>query len=338
LTATTFSVLETPIEHTGSDLNILIQTFNTVGQAYDNTLKTDIQNAYRRAIRGYHPTDTSSTNKATLAEFNDYLNEALSFTDMENLDGVTAGGSDLYPTNYRLWKATGGAVGNPNGADRDLADSNGMPIDMGKWLSLCTLHGKSSNSFGDQFLKLLGYTNERAYVSTGVGEYLALVLKLPEKDSTTNRAIEGFASERDIRRSIADSLVASRYIVTNKDPNGGYIVIAGNTAAYMIDSERRSDYSFLTTVRIVQKTLQGVRRIVAPYIGQALTSIAFRAIKADLTLMYQDLARDNYIDKEFQFDITQTEDQKVLGYASFVQLITPAYELRKVFGETNLKK
>lgn len=330
---------ETPVEYSsGPNLKVRLQTFDTTSVMYDSVLTESIQDAYRRAFRGYHPTDLTSTNKATLTEFQEFLTGAENFTNMLNFDGTTAASSALYPTNYRFWKATGGAVAFPNGSNIDIVDANGIPIDMGKWLSLCSLHGKSSNSFGDQTLSLYGFASERLYVSNGVGEYLAMALKLPENVSTTNRPIEGFFAERDIKRSTLDSLIGKRFLVTTSDPTSGFVIAAGNTAAYLIDNNRRSDYTFLTTVRITAKTLQGVRNVVRPYIGRALTASQFRAIDADLTVMYNNLVKDGYIDKDYDFALDQTADQKVLGHATLRQSIRPAFELRKIFGETNLRK
>lgn len=156
------TLVETPLEHVTPNVEARVQTFNTSINAYDSTLRTAIAEAYRRAFRGYHPTDLTSTNKATLTEFAEFLQGAEDFTDMLNLDGTTVTGGNLLPDNYRMWKAAGGAAANPNGSTPDILDSNSTPIDLGKWLSLGSLHGKSTNTFGDQTLKL--YEIGRAHV------------------------------------------------------------------------------------------------------------------------------------------------------------------------------
>lgn len=321
-------------------LKATMQVFDTSGgDAYDQGLRDKVQSAYRRAFQGLHPTDLTSVNAAvSMKEFDDYLKAALVFTDMLNADGVTAGQSDLYPTNYRWWKQSGGAVSNPDGATGDLSDGKGNPIDLGKWLSLGTLHGKSANSYGDQAFRAIGLASERLYTSTGMGEYLALALKLPENSSTTNKPIDGFVSERDIKKSLLDKLIGSRYIVTSRSPVAGFVVAAGNTAAYLIDNNRRSDFTFLTTVRIINRLLQNGRLIIAPYLGETMNVTAFSALQTDLAEMYRLAVDDGFIFDGFDFNLTQTPDQRVLGHASLDQTVQPAFELRKVFGETNLTK
>ena len=342
-TATSYTLIEAnPLEFVqaaSETLPTTLQVFDTSGgDSYDQSLRDSVQAAYRRAFQNFHPTETTVDEEPSLYEFTNFLAESEAFTGFTNLDGTTAGASDLIPTYYRLWKQTGGAPVNPNGATGDLTDTNGNPIDLGKWLSLGTLHGVSSNSYGDQSMNLIGLASARSYVSNGMGEYLALIISLPEQSSTTNKVIQGFTSKRDIKKSLLDSLIGKRFIVTSRSPSSGFVVAAGNTAAYYIDLNRRSDFVFLTTVRISAKLLQESRLIIEPYIGEGMDVVTFNALDTDLDVMYRNAVDAGMISADYDYELSQTPDERVLGHATLSQVITPAFELRKVFGETNLKK
>lgn len=332
----TIVVIEVPLEST-VPVNVAFQAFDETAGAY-TTFTTAIQAEYRLAFRGYHPTDTLSTSIPTLFEFQNYYNDAVVFKDNTNIDGVTAAAGAILPTNYRMFKMIGGAATNPNGGTGDILDGNEQKIDLGKWISMGALEGTSSNSFGDQTLNLIGFASESRYVSTGMGEYMGMVLRLRENDSSTNKPIDGFISNRDMKRSLADSVAAARYIFARRRPGGRFVVGVGDTGAYNIDENRRSDFVRLTTVRISGAIIKASRAVIDPYIGGPSSSQMIAAIRSELDEMFQLFVRDGFIANNYEFQFLQSADSAVLGQATLLQNISPAFELRKVFGELNLKK
>ncbi len=333
----TITLIEYPLE-SSDPVKVALQTFDTTDSDYDSALTSLLQTQFRLAFRGYHPTDTLSTNKPTLYEFNQYYTDAINFVGNTNIDGVTETSGNILPDNYRLFAMVGGAKANPDGGTGDILDGNNQKVDLGKWISLGALEGTSSNSFGDQTLNLIGFASENRYVSTGMGEYIATMLKLRANDSTTNKPLEGFITNRDMKRTFADLVVKARYIFTKRRPGGGFAIAAGDTAAYNIDENRRSDFVRLTTVRIAGLVIKSGRRIIDPYIGGPSNTSTISAIRSELQSMYELFVRDGFIASNFEFQFLQDPNQAVLGYASLNQKITPSFELRKVFGQLNLKK
>lgn len=201
----------------------------------------------------------------------------------------------------------------------------GERIDVGGYVSIV---------FGPE----IGLFNEKlgTYVTNAASTYAGMVSSLNPDVSTTNKMVP---SGRGLRYSLSEAqhntLCGSRYVTfqekVSTDNLSKIIVKDGVTAALST-----SDYTRLSTMRIVHSVVQIVRSRAENFIGQPNGLAQRNALSAEIQMSLDRLKENGMINK-FKFTIYSSAQDRVLGNA-FIQLeIVPTFEVRKFYTSVVLR-
>jgi hypothetical protein len=169
------------------------------------------------------------------------------------------------------------------------------------------------------------------YVAGGTATYAALTSTLNAEVATTNKQVPGVLGLRYILSEAQhNQLVGGRYVTFDQKViagSNGYItrivVKDGVTAALAT-----SDYTRLSTVRIVHASVQVVRRKADPYIGMPNGLAQQNALYAEIQSALDKLKELGVIQR-FKFEIYSSAQDKVLGNAFITLELVPQFEVRK---------
>lgn len=199
----------------------------------------------------------------------------------------------------------------PDGSQQK--DRNNHVVDIGKYLSITAGIGIMSNS-----------TSDHAYAGSCANVYMGLVSSLPSNSAPTNKLIPGVRLPFRISPAKLDKLAGYRYVMLQRKPKG--IVVADAPSAARTDS----DYQRLTTIRIVKTTIDALRAIADPFLGEAvLSGPGIAALDNALEEGLIRLQKTGYLQR-FDKILTSTPSQRVQGKADLELLLVPAWELRQL--------
>jgi hypothetical protein len=154
-----------------------------------------------------------------------------------------------------------------------------------------------------------------AYTAAAVA---GLISALPVQTSPTNKTltIEGLSAE--FSSSQLENLVTNRVLAVEK--RNGYRIVKGITTA------TNSAWHQITTRRIVDYALYGVRSACDPYIGKLNNSRVRSAMKATL-----DAFLTRMVDSEalvgYKVDVSATRAQEIAGQAMVTMTIQPTFSI-----------
>jgi len=198
-----------------------------------------------------------------------------------------------------------------------VLNDEGDRIDIGRYISVVfgPEVGLSSDKIGN-------------YVTSGSTVYAALISTLSPEVSTTNRPVSVI---RGLRYNLSEAqhsqLIDGRYVTFTQqiDENGitKFVVKDGVTAALA-----NSDYTRLSTLRIVHTAVQLVRRKATPFIGLPNGLAQRNALAAEIQAGLDKL-KENGLLQRFKFTIFSSVQDKVLGNAFITLELVPEYETRQ---------
>ena len=210
--------------------------------------------------------------------------------------------------------AYGGFIGTdsgwPDGAQEE--DRNEHLIDIGKYISV----------IGAQAI-LANVTNPTSYAASGAALYAGFVSSLPANSAPTNKVIPGCRLPFRISVSKLDDLAGLGYVMYQQKTKG--IVVSDAPTAARPDS----DYQRLSTVRIVKATIDAVRNVSEPFIGEPITGARLAALETAINQALMKLQKMEYLQR-FQALIQSTPTQQVQGQADVELILVPAFELRQI--------
>jgi hypothetical protein len=191
-------------------------------------------------------------------------------------------------------------------------DRNDRLVDIGKYISTVGAYSILSNP-----------THSTAYVATGAAVYAGMISSLPVNSAPTNKLISGVRLPFRISVAKLDALAGSR-LVMFQNKTKGTVVADAPTAA-----RPGSDYARLTTVRIVKATIDVVRAVADPFIGEALTGAKLAALE---TAIDRGLAKETKasILQRYDAKVIATASERVQGKANVELVLVPAFELRQL--------
>ena len=151
---------------------------------------------------------------------------------------------------------------------------------------------------------------------------------LPPWSSPTNKVIPGVSVVRNMSLAQANTLAKDRFVTFYQKPKG-VVVVNALTGAYNIDANYHSDYTRLTTVRIVHDAIERVRFASDPFIGEPNNSVNRSALAAEIE---QTLGRLQQVGalRRFDYAIRSTPDMQVLGQVDVELLLVPAFEITEI--------
>lgn len=210
--------------------------------------------------------------------------------------------------------AEGGFIATDSGwADgSQLKDTNDRLIDIGKYISVVGAQAVLANP-----------TNTSAYAATAASVYGGFVVTLPANSAPTNKVQPGARLPFRIGIPKLDALAGKGYVMLQQKSKG--IVVADAPTATRPDS----DYKRLTTIRIVKATIDALRAVAEPFLGEGLTGTKLAALETALQGALVRLQKVEFLQR-YDFQVTSTASQRVQGKADVELVLVPAFELRQI--------
>ena len=230
-------------------------------------------------------------------------------------DKFMAGRSD-----YRGGVQNGGFIATDSGwiDGTELEDDNEHVVDIGKYLSILGMVLVHSNN----------YTTS-AYISTGATAYAGLASTLAPDSAPTNKAMRAVRLQKLIKSHFLDRLTGVRIITAGAKPKGT-VVMDSPTAA-----RPDSDYTRFTTVRIVKASVDLLREVADPFIGEGGSEGNRAAMQTAIEDKFNEQLVPNAL-KRYDIQITATPAQFASGQAIVELVLVPQFELRYLFVNISL--
>jgi hypothetical protein len=197
----------------------------------------------------------------------------------------------------------------------EIKDEDGNKIDLGQFIEILA---------GPELVvrnSRLGLVASSSYAS-----YIGFVTTLPVQSSPMNKPIGSVQSLRyELSAAQLDKLTAARYTTFRYKINGtGVAATDAMTAAHA-----GSDYTRLTTARIVKAAVNQVREAADPFLGEPNDSASRNALSAAIGKRLGKM-RENKALTAFDVRIISTPQMELLGEASVELSLRAPRELRKI--------
>ena len=211
-------------------------------------------------------------------------------------------------------RADGGFIGTDDGYmdGTELKDRNDALVDIGKYLSVVGAYPILANQ-----------SRTGSYVATGAPGYAGFYSTLQASSAPTNKLMPAVQLPFRIAVSKLDDLAGQRYVMYQAKTKG--IVVADAPTAARPDS----DYQRLTTFHIVKETIDVVRQVGDPYIGEANTAIRRQALQTAIETALGRLQQQGSLQR-YDVLVDATAQQQVQGNADIFLTLVPAFELRQI--------
>lgn len=217
----------------------------------------------------------------------------------------------------------------------------GVTVDTGRYISLI--------SGPDVILSQRQLGN---YVDSPAGVYAGFVATLPPQRAATNKVLPGingttyYYTNKQVNALAGgqpytwtvgseQSGYGGAYVVLRRDYRGETVINLDNTCAL-----RRSDYSKLQTLRIVDAVIEGIRQITLPYIGEPnhfSTRMAIRnAIRNYLDTVAETKAIAGGENIGYSFSVTSSGSDIVLGRLMVELTLRPSLQITAIHVTVNV--
>ena len=217
---------------------------------------------------------------------------------------------------YRGGDAEGGFIATDSGnlGGTEIYDQNNELIDIGKYLSIVPSYVRLANQWT---------TNVNGYITNGAPSYAGFVMSLDSKSAPTNKVLPRVRAIHGLNNSVLDALAGVKYVMLSLKPKGT-VVSDAPTAA-----RQSSDYRRLSTVRIVKDSIDVVRAVADPFVGEANTAQRRAALETAVDAGLGRLQREGYL-QGYSLSVSSTPQQQIQGDATIELTLVPAFELRQI--------
>ena len=196
----------------------------------------------------------------------------------------------------------------------ELVDQNNRPVDIGKYLSVTPSYAVLTNQFT---------TSIYGYIASSAPSYAGFVTTLDSKSAPTNKVIPRVRLANNLSNAKLDTLAGVKYTMLASKPKG-VVVSDAPTAA-----RQDSDYQRQSTVAIVKDTIDTVRSVADPFVGEANNAQRRAALETAIDAALGNLQRNGYLQR-YELSVTSTPQQQVVGDATIDLILVPAFELRQI--------
>jgi hypothetical protein len=193
-----------------------------------------------------------------------------------------------------------------------LKDANDALVDIGKYLDLVSAYPL-----------LVNPSQRQAYAAAGAASYAGLLSTLPAATAATNKIVPNVQLPFRLNTSKVDALSGLRYVHFFQKSKG--IVAADAPTA----ARPESDYNRRSTMQIVKATLDSVRRIGEPFLGQGINNAQIAALETAIGQGLSELVKAGVLVR-FDLKVTATALQRVRGEVNVELVLVPAFELRQI--------
>lgn len=204
-----------------------------------------------------------------------------------------------------------------------VLDDNGKKIDLGKYLLVSAIFGRVNDDINPR---------RSPYLTNAAGIIAGMLPQQSPSDSLINMTIPGMLIDYRLETKTVD-VASGLGLVVAKNENGVAVIADSPTFA-----SPTSDYTRLTTVRIVAKIAEELRGAARPYIGKGLTAPKRAALESAIG----EVLKANMAGEPIQtitgatFKIEQSAADRVLGKMKVKLTIVPVFELRQITFSVNL--
>jgi hypothetical protein len=219
----------------------------------------------------------------------------------------------------------------PNGSDfaygildsDELLDSNRAPVDLGKHLLVSYDWPIHRNAFN-------GGGNYRGSINALLAGKIAITPVNEEPIGSSRGSVRKVTNSPRVHSTQVDALAQARCIGLRFEEGTGWIIVSAKTAAHP-----DSDYTRLSTIRSVNRALQGIRSIAKDYIGGAFSSRQLLSLQAaiDSFLVSE---RGRGFNQGAQAQLSYTRSDKILGRLKIKLAMVPPFAIEKITVETSL--
>lgn len=216
-------------------------------------------------------------------------------------------------------------------------DSRATRVDAGGYLSVVTVPLVALTTQSKSLALAYGASpSTLTHTTDGAATYAGLINTLAPQSSTTNKQAQGINSLKLLSVRQANNLVGTRH-VTMHSRSGGLTVSSGVTGAYNVTKYVRSDYVRLTTMRIVQATVDLIRSVANKYLGEPNNAPQMNALDAEIGAVLLALKSQGALNAS-DYSITSTPDDRVLGILNINLSLVPAFEITTINLTVSLAK
>ena len=289
-----------------------------------------------------------------------FVNEYVKYLTHEAGDtGIFNNGGDSYTSatftagttfwhDYLLGSATGTTVGLPKSdyidtfqakesdLTTDAIDGDGNKVDVGAYVSVVGGVARAFGSEAQKFAAAKGAGTVNYVNSNGAAAYAGLLSASQPHIGITNKPLIPLAQARTLGGAQARTLLQHR-IVALMQKAGGYVVTSGITGAFNAGVASRSDYTRVTTIRTTQAMGEIIRDAGEAFIGKPISGPFLAALESAIDTNMQRALRRGAI-RSYDFAISSTPDQQVLGEVTINLSMVPAFELVTINTTISLAK
>jgi len=273
-------------------------------------------------VIGVNGATTSASGTPTLEEIDSWVENLENFVNVTEYNGSVASGGEGTPGLYRF-VATSTETMPATYAGGDVTDSKGNRVDIGAYISVVATNVRAANDAAIDLYPTLGYYN-----ADGAASYAGLISALPAKSAPTNKIVQGVTLQTGLSLSQANRLAGSRYVTFLSKPKG-VVVASAMTGAYNISQYYRSDFTRLSTVRIVHDAVNYVRETADQFIGEPNNAPQRNAMATAIENSLKTMQEQGAL-RRFNFNVYASPTDQVLGKATVELVLVPAFELQTI--------
>lgn len=199
-------------------------------------------------------------------------------------------------------------------------DSDNKPMDIGWYTSVVA---------GPEVV-MTSDTLGTYYGSPAIA-YAALNAVLEPQSAPTNKALRNVNGIKfKFSNKQMDALIGNRMVCFKLKNEGSS---TASSTPYVVDGvtagARNCDYSRIVTVKVLTDVVDQIRQVADPFIGEQNTTEQRNALSALISKRLSKLVEAGEI-LSYEFEVSSTIQQQLLGEASIALTIVPAMELRKI--------
>jgi len=210
---------------------------------------------------------------------------------------------------------TDGFFDTSNSSANIVKDRNGQEVDLGKYISVVSMFGHLRNEYEN---KTGGYLANLSNI------YAGLITATPINESTTASRIPAAQMNYYMKGTLADEIAGARLITLVND-EGVPMVVDGATFA-----RPGSDYTRLTSMRIVAKVVEEFRRATKPFYGKGMSTGKRLSHEESLKSVIQKNISEDGTLVSGTFTTSQTRAEKIAGKLKVGLTLKPVFELRSL--------
>ena len=245
-------------------------------------------------------------------------------------DTTASGSNSVNALYFSSWQA--------QNSDGDLAvDARSNKVDAGAYLSVFSAPLRALGTLTKLTALGLGASPANNSRNTNGGAaYAGKIVSLAPQSSTTNKSIDGVVQMRLLSARQANDMSGMRH-VTMYNRTKGLTVASGSTGAFNVTKYLRSDYTRLTTMRIVAAAADLIRAVGDKYIGEPNNAPQMNALDAEIDQLLLSMKGQGALNS-YDFSISSTPDQRVLGQLDINLTLVPAFEIQQINLVVSLSK